>query len=458
MVYDASSTRCFTLKAALNVQYRGSMGESNLVEDYIQSIVHTQIAIDPTQLYVMDVIGLQWSKPVPISEEETLVEQQPPRDNTLPPSSQSPDPTPSPAVSSTSSLSSSSSPVGPIEIIIPVATGVFLILLWIGAHFYRRHMQKQNNRKTASLKQASKENGIDVETGSVTTAPTISPTNSGPELHRDSEFDSVDLGTPSKDHTGDVVVSTPLQPQTPTSKQRQHGSDTIAISKSMPVSVDSPERHKPDGGATAIFKSVPVSVDSPDRSAAGLPPRPPRRNSMKLKKRRKRKKKKKIVALKRVNSRENINEMPVISESEDEESERGSECDSEYTSDDGSCSSYDASSGYNTPARSRSLSRTSSRASSPQLSPQDEMFAADVFDHDVEFVIEAPDFPNLLDREERDSPRNPDLLSRMLSRKTNLLGEQQQRFIEIEPRPNSDDSMVDENDSPKRRIPLPWLN
>jgi hypothetical protein len=454
MDYDASSTRCFTLKAAMDVQYRGSTGESNLIEDYVQSIVHNRIAIDSTQLYVMDVIGLQWSKPAHIPE-EMHVEETTPRDNTLPPNVESPKLPPT-VVSSTSS-SASLSRFGHIEIVIPVVTGVFLILLWIGAHFYRRHiLKKQNNRKTASLKQASKENGIDVETGSVKTAPTISPTNSGPELHTLSEIDSVDSGTPSKDRSGWVAVSSPLPPQTPpTSQKNNYGADISAISKSMPVSVDSPERYKQDGGATAIFKSLPVSVDSPDRSAAGLPPRPPRRNSMKLKKRRKRKKKKKVAALKRVNSRENINEMPVISESEDEESERGSECDSEYTSDDESSCSYDASSGCMTPCHSRSQSRTSSRASSPQLSPQDESFAANVFDHEVEFVIEAPDFPNLLDREENDSPRNPFLPSCMLSRKSHP-GEQQQRALEIEPRSN--DSMVDENDSPKRRLPLPWLN
>jgi hypothetical protein len=209
-----------------------------------------------------------------------------------------------------------------------------------------------------------------------------------------------------------------------------------------------------------------VSVDSPDRSAAGLPPRPPRRNSTKLKTNRKKKKKKgkKALPLKRVNSREGINEMPMISES-DEDSEMGSEDGSEYASDDGS--SYDASSGCLTPAHSQSLSRASSRGSSPQLSPRDELFPADNFDNDVEFFIEAPDFPHLLNVVHKtnrgDSNNAFDLAPRPMAKKTqsdekleNTL-RKELKHLEIEPR-SKDESIIEDADSPKRRLPLPWLN
>jgi hypothetical protein len=126
-----------------------------------------------------------------------------------------------------------------------------------------------------------------------------------------------------------------------------------------------------------------------DPVAAGLPPRPPRRSSStNLKKKRRKKKKKKVVVLKRVNSRENILEMPTISESGSEDDDE-SECDSDYTGDDDDGSaSYDTSSGCITPVGS--LSRSSSRASSPKLSP-----VKDSNDSNKTVVIEAPDFPHL---------------------------------------------------------------
>jgi hypothetical protein len=155
-----------------------------------------------------------------------------------------------------------------------------------------------------------------------------------------------------------------------------------------------------DTGADNVTNQVIPGATSHDSTeftgaaAAGvpaLPPRPPRRNSQKLKKRRKRKKKKKKTTLKRVNSRENVQAMEAIPESEDEGSEFGSECDSEYTWSDDDGSSNHSSSGCSTPVRSRSL--PDSRASSPKLSPQDELFSSDVFSTDFDFVIEAPDFP-----------------------------------------------------------------
>lgn len=133
-----------------------------------------------------------------------------------------------------------------------------------------------------------------------------------------------------------------------------------------------------------------LEVDTDCETGTGLPPRPPRKSSTNLKKkRRKKKKKKKVVALKRVNSRENISEMPTISESWSE-GDDDSEFDSEDSGDDDDgSSSYDTSSGCVTPLGS--LSRSSSRASSPKLSP-----VRDSDENNKSFVIEAPDFPHLL--------------------------------------------------------------
>jgi hypothetical protein len=92
---------------------------------------------------------------------------------------------------------------------------------------------------------------------------------------------------------------------------------------------------------------------------------------MKLKKKRRRKKKKKKAGLsKRVNSRENVNQMEAIAESEDEGSEFGSEGDSEYSSTGDEGSSDRSSSGCLTPIGTHPHpgARTSSRASSPRLS------------------------------------------------------------------------------------------
>lgn len=413
------------------VKYLGSDGESDLVQEYIQSIVHNQISLDPSQLFALDVIGLHWGNHLghPPLVDVDIVE--PSIDNTTGPYH-----TPPLTGETEQSLNTqNATPFASPAIIIPVVTGVVLLVLWIGFYLYARNQRRQNG-KTASVLQASKECQEDIETGSVTTAPTISPTNSGPEY--DSDFNTPDGKTaPARNDRSSEGFKKPV---------RRRG----------PVSVDSPDR-----------KSLPVSVDSPDRSAAGLPPRPPRRNSTKLKtnRRKKKKKVKKVVALKRVNSREGINEMPMISES-DEDSELGSECDSECTSDDGS--SYDASSGCLTPARSRSRSRsrTSSRASSPQLSPRDEMFASDAFDHDVEFLIEAPDFPNLLDGKGAGTNfEKSDLMPPHLDRKSKTPSDDKiensvknrPKALEIESR-TADESMNEDNTSPKRRLPLPWLD
>ena len=158
-------------------------------------------------------------------------------------------------------------------------------------------------------------------------------------------------------------------------------------------SLDSNEPENSPRDTIQQLLSEPPAVALPPQD---LPPRPPvplqRKNSKNLKKRRKKKKKKKQkTVLKRVNSRENVKAMEAIPESDNEDSELGSEYsygDSEYSTDDES-SGFGSrqSSGCNTPVKGEISS-----LSKKQLSPQDELFPSDVFaEVEYEFDIQAPD-------------------------------------------------------------------
>jgi hypothetical protein len=408
------------VQTKIKVKYRGRQEDNNLVEDYVQSIVHNRVVQSPSQLFAMDIVGIHWS-----NESGQSADVQLDIDELHPGNASNLFNTP---IKNDMIPNTNSPRVMSPQIIIPLSTGIVLLIFWMVCHFYS-HRQQTQNTKTVTVGLASKTDYGDIESGSVTTAPTISPAHSGKDFASDCGTPESKSATAHPEMTSNVLLGKPVR-------------------RSVPVSVDSPDR-----------KPLPVSVDSPDRSAAGLPPRPPRRNSVQLKKNRKKKKKKgkKVVALKRVNSREGINEMPMISES-DEDSEHGSEGDSEYTSDD--ASSIDASSGCLTPSRSGSLSRRSSRTPSPQLSPRDEMFAPDVFDQNVQFVFEAFDFPNFWDSNHHDmeNPKkqeeaNPPLAKRRLTGDhLSMCLRKELKSLEIEPR-----ALNGGGASPNRRLPLPWL-
>jgi hypothetical protein len=55
-----STSQCFTAEINFEVKYRGSTEQSKLIEEYIQSIIHNQVALDPTQLFAEHIIGLTW--------------------------------------------------------------------------------------------------------------------------------------------------------------------------------------------------------------------------------------------------------------------------------------------------------------------------------------------------------------------------------------------------------------
>jgi hypothetical protein len=57
---DDDDVSCYTTQINMNIKYRGSTSESNIIADFIQSIVHNQIALDSKQLYTNDIISLKY--------------------------------------------------------------------------------------------------------------------------------------------------------------------------------------------------------------------------------------------------------------------------------------------------------------------------------------------------------------------------------------------------------------
>jgi hypothetical protein len=404
MGFDSSKFECYSIRLYIDIGYKGSRSERNLVQDFIQSILQDQIELDPRPLFAMDISGLYW-----LDDSHNIFGADRPEVPEMP-SIDTSNQVDSLGSSGQGQNGGASGGVGPAEIIIPVFTFIFLALIWLRLHrWYHSRRKQQAAFKTDKVRLSQQQNN-DLETGSVRTEPMsmISPT----------------------------------------------------YSSSNPVDLDDIPLEEEASQSELAFAQ---EADN-EPTVASLPPRPPgvpRAGSLKLKKRRKKKKvKKKVAALQRVNSRDNISVMPTVSESEDEGSEMGSEGDSVCASDDEG-SSYDASSGCLTPARARS--RTSSHASSPRFSPQDEYFNSD-----IEFVMEASDFPNLLDREAEDEvflestdmdplPLGPFEVHRVGSQTAVV----ERRTFEIEPAPNVDPNSSMGSDEGNRfvrnMLPLPWL-
>ena len=439
------------------MKYRGTTGESNLIEEYMQSIIHNQIALDATQLFAEDITGLRW---IPNDQASAAF-----GDSDLG--------TLAPIFGPNSSLEGEGDSKGLhglyASLIIPLATVFFVVCIWLCVHTYdrkkRRDTKVEKQKRRSEGPTGAQENN-DLETGSAGTGQTR-------DLHSKDSLDSQDSQEASN---------------------TKYCTEAMAKAMGLSSAASSALQGTSSGSSTRMrrHQSCPVSVDSPERSTGGLPPRPvaaKRAVSMPLKKKRRKKKKKKkqVMSLQRINSRENIVEMPIISESE-------SECDSdeEEYCDDGS--SYDASS-CSTPNRG---SRSSSRASSPEKSPRE-----DPDQPDFEFVIEAPDFPNDYFSEEpkfsedlfaevgkkevvgvdENLPPNLALRPRMNAEQENLkqrsvdgvnskkdgpLGESRKErrpssSLEIETKKDtsldSNDSFVEENGTVMdRMLPLPWLD
>mmetsp|Transcript_114324 Transcript_114324/g.233834 ORF Transcript_114324/g.233834 Transcript_114324/m.233834 type:complete len:780 (-) Transcript_114324:306-2645(-) len=482
-----TTSQCFTTEINFDVKYRGSVGESNLVEEYLQSMVHNQVVLDAKQLFAEDITGLRW---ISNDDSSSIFDGSNSDQGTLTPIFFGPDgslprdPREDDALggnnATTPNKETSNADVA--SVVIPLATALILGLFW--CCFHKNYMRKQNKRKNRNKKKQHSHSGTtgtnkqqDIETGSVSTETSQVTRELLSKISSDSQ-DTHEVKACTEVKTCTHVIAEALG---------------LSSSSSVLLAGSSPTKST---GSNKSTKSGPVLVDSSERSAAGLPPRPmpvKREGSKQLKKRRKRKKKKnhQVLALRRVSSRDNVTELPMISESE-------SECDSEYTSDDededySHCddeSSYDASAGCRTPSRSSSQrSHSSSRASSPQKSPRDdELFPAEPMDsRNYEFVIEAPEFSEDLFAEEgkkeksdifildEDPPRKVALQPRMkfepIEAKSVLVEDNKQveavpragdekeiGILEIDASTELDTSFVEENGSVmERMLPLPWL-
>ncbi len=334
------------------MNYRGNSGEDDLVEEYIQSIIHNQIALDPTQLFAAHISRLKW-----IANEDALT------NNSNNKKTEgviysgpdvSVDESDGPAVNAVSTdIDRDESNALWAKIFIPLGTVALLGAIWFFLHRHYRGKQRTGIKRTVTEDSDDTVDEKDIETGSVATGLT-------PDLESKNSSDSEDVD--------------------------EGQSCTKAMAEAIGFYGGTLSTR-----SVSALESGPINVDSIERSAAGLPPRPihttKRMISKQLKRKRRKKKgkKKQVLSLTRVDSRKNIVEMPMISESE-------SECDSDHNSgdeeycDDGS--SYDASNGCLTPV---SRNSNGSRSSSPQKSPRREIDLTETVNR-FEFLMDAPDF------------------------------------------------------------------
>jgi hypothetical protein len=327
-------------------QFRGD--EMDQVEDYLRTIVSKKLENNPNALFAGDITGITF-----VGDAAEMG-----RDNTA---SQ---------LGRDKAAPSQGVLAAPVLGTVVAASAVVLVigaLLLVARKRRKDSVTRKVEADTLCI--------VDIETGSATDHP-LQKTKHAP-------FDqSIQSPTPRAKIMRKKAEGNPSQTPVlaPTQSEDTTDSDTtIAIA-----------------GDDQIAASGIVTV----AGMSALPPRPPtqRRNSTNLKKtRRKKKKRKKTRALQRVNSKEGLIEMTTIPESEDEDSEFGSEYSSDCSTEEeyGSRPSSRASSATNSPARPKPL--TGSRTSTPQLSPKDELFPTDVFS-DYDFIFEVPE---LLDTEEK---------------------------------------------------------
>lgn len=336
--YNSETSECLPLRAHMRVRYRGSSSDDRSIQEYIEDLIHQFMAEKPSPLIVGNVLDISYigDRTIWISKNDV---------NQL---SDEPE-----------ALDSGNNMMAPL---ISVSTVAVLGIIFLFSR-RRKGEQKEVGEKSGPV---DLDDIADLEAGSTGT----SDVSCGFQK-TDSEV------TIGNNESYDAKPSVILIAETGENSSTKSTQEVTNQDLQRTTSRDSTE---------AIITVAEAGVPP-------LPPRPPmgpRRNSQKLKKRRRRKKKKKKTTLKRVNSRENVDKMDSIRESDQEGSKLGSECDSEYTWSDDDGSSNMSSSGCLTPVHSKSLA--DSRASSPRLSPQDKLFPSDVFAN-FDFVIEAPDFP-----------------------------------------------------------------
>ncbi len=429
---ELSTNECFTAEINFQVKYRGNSGENDLIEEYIQSIIQNQIILDPAQLFAAHINGLKW---VSNDDASTNINQ-----GTKEPIYEGPDISvddrdspPVNAISESNNIDASNTLWA--NILIPICTVALLGVIWFFIHKHYRGKQRNGIKKTTT----EDSDETDIETGSAATGL---------------------AGDLQSRECADLQESD------------EGKSCTIVMAEAMGLH-----------WATASTVPLPTKQSaSTSGSAIGLPPRPiqttKRMISKQLKKKRRKKKgkKKQVLSLTRVDSRKNIVEMPMISESE-------SECDSHYSSgdekdcDDGS--SYDASSGCSTPVSS---SRNSSSTSSPQKSPRNETNVSDIADRPhFEFLMDAPEFlkdsfPDSSTSDDENlasnvslqlQPRSsfeiedvlkPHLAESSITKKNGLSHGHRLPSLEIDEPSELSSSFTEEHgDVMERMLPLPWL-
>jgi hypothetical protein len=340
--------QCISVRSKMKVKFIGQETDTLYVEEFLKNLFKERMQANPDSLRAGHISQLAY-----VGDRDaiatTTVE--------------------SPTTQSSSTIVSSSKGDA---FVFPMLISASTVIL-LGGIFLLFRVRHRRSQEDASETNKEFDDLPDLETGSSYTSE-----GSSSALKTRSQSPSSMVDRPRSLSASDLSVERPPLPP-------PRRSDPGLVDTELPFVVTSQDSTDGIVSTSAVVAGIAPAV---------LPPRPPRRNSMKLKKRRKRRKKKKKVTLQRVNSRENVAEMDTITESEEEEgSEYTYESGSEYsTEDDGSSNQ---SSGCHTPIRNRSVpnSRASSRHSSPRLSPQDELFPADVFSTDFEFLIEAPDFP-----------------------------------------------------------------
>ncbi|OEU08066.1 hypothetical protein FRACYDRAFT_264730 [Fragilariopsis cylindrus CCMP1102] len=357
---------CYTTQLNMTIKYFGNISESNIITNYIQSIIQNQIILDSKQLYTNDIISLKFIN----------------SDSdwgggggggmTMKPSSSTPT-----MNDSNNNNNNNTNPNKVVQLVtasifIPLITILVIGVVWYFGHkWYNNNNSQKTKTRKCKLKNSSthhRGDDHDIETGgdsttneknndddetiilsktssttTTSTASTYSPSPSPSTFAKSSKLPSTKSNSPiSKSIPKAVVDSSPERSNATAAGSSTSTASTYSPSTSTSTSAKSSKLSSSNSNSINS-KSIPISVDSPERSAAGLPPLIVKQKikSKKLKRQRKNKKgrkvgkKKKVFALVRVNSRDNINELPMISESDSEH------CDDEDLDDESLLSDND---------------------------------------------------------------------------------------------------------------------
>jgi hypothetical protein len=272
--YDPSIETCLAIRAEMHVDFRGKETDSYEIQEYVKTIMQDLMQLDPSEPTSMLVSDVTALSYIGNADVASV---------------------------QGSNQSTQGDEIGSDSTMLAAIISVSTIFLFGGFFLIMRARQRWSQDDVTTTAKASPPDLQDIETSSSDT-----------------------LGKSLSDVTLENASSYDTQESNPTLLVDTSAEETTADF---------------DDAANQVIPGA-TSHDSTEAgmvtAAGALPPRPPRRNSLQLKKKRRKKRKKKKVVLKRVNSRENINEMSMIQESEEEESENGSDSESYNTDEEGS--------------------------------------------------------------------------------------------------------------------------